>query len=91
MKIGPSLAPAELTQLVRVLNPHNEPGKLTLITRYGEGKVESVLPTHIAAVRARYMLLYCYYFACVRACVYVCMIMISPYVLRHWLRLKGDE
>ncbi len=37
-----------------------------------------------------------YSHACVRAvivCVrkYVCMIIISPYLLRHWLRLKGDE
>ncbi len=24
--------------------------------------------------------------ACVRLCVYVCMIIISPYLLRHWLR-----
>ncbi len=85
MKIGPSLAPAELTQLVRVLNPHNEPGKLTLITRYGEGKVESVLPTHIAAVRARYMLLIVIILlACVRACMYdydiaVCIKTLAPF------------
>jgi hypothetical protein len=37
---------------VRLLNPHKEAGRLTLITRYGESKIESVLPQHIAAVKS---------------------------------------
>lgn len=34
-----------------VLNPEREPGRLTLITRYGAGNVEKHLPGHIQAVK----------------------------------------
>jgi len=51
VKVGPSLPPEELVSLVRVLNPHREPGRLTLITRYGDEKVAAVLPGHVRAVR----------------------------------------
>jgi 3-deoxy-7-phosphoheptulonate synthase len=50
-KIGPSMAPGELAQLVQHLNPNRIPGHLTLITRYGYDKVESVLAKHIQAVK----------------------------------------
>ena len=39
VKIGPSLAPDELLTLIDVLNPQNEPGRLTLICRFGADKV----------------------------------------------------
>jgi 3-deoxy-7-phosphoheptulonate synthase len=42
----------ELKHLVQILNPRMEPGKLSLITRYGCQKVESCLPEHIRAVQA---------------------------------------
>merc|ERR1712083_1261734 len=42
----------ELKELVQVLNPRKEEGRLMLITRYGAGKVEAVLPGHIQAVKA---------------------------------------
>merc|ERR1711897_75884 len=42
----------ELQELVKVLNPDKEEGRLTLITRYGAGKVEDMLPAHIEAVKA---------------------------------------
>merc|ERR1712061_513803 len=51
-KIGPSMKAEELQELVKVLNPNKEEGRLTLITRYGAGKVEEMLPTHIEAVKA---------------------------------------
>merc|ERR1712050_518263 len=51
-KIGPSMKAEELQELVKVLNPNKEEGRLTLITRYGAGKVEDMLPTHIEAVKA---------------------------------------
>merc|ERR1712187_558691 len=51
-KIGPSMKAEELQDLVKVLNPNKEEGRLTLITRYGAGKVEDMLPTHIEAVKA---------------------------------------
>jgi len=33
LKCGPSLKPDELLELINVLNPENEPGRLTLICR----------------------------------------------------------
>jgi 3-deoxy-7-phosphoheptulonate synthase len=51
LKCGPSLEPAELASLVRRLNPDSEPGRLTLITRYGASKIAELLPAHIAAVK----------------------------------------
>lgn len=51
MKVGPSLSAEELTDLIRILNPHNQAGRLTLIHRFGIGKIESCLPPLIQAVR----------------------------------------
>ncbi len=51
VKCGPSMDPGELVELVRALNPRNEPGRLTLITRYGAERVRDLLPRHVAAVR----------------------------------------
>lgn len=52
VKIGPSMKPDELQNLVKLLNPNKEEGRLMLITRYGAGKVEDMLPSHIEAVKA---------------------------------------
>ena len=41
----------ELLKLIDILNPANEPGRLTLITRFGHDKVESHLPELIRAVK----------------------------------------
>lgn len=51
LKCGPSLAPDELIRLIDTLNPDNEPGRLTLITRYGADKVGDYLPALIRAVQ----------------------------------------
>lgn len=51
IKVGPSMASDELVRLLDIVNPDKEVGKVTLITRYGEGKVEELLPGHIDAVR----------------------------------------
>ncbi|MEG9861957.1 MAG: 3-deoxy-7-phosphoheptulonate synthase class II [Parvularculales bacterium] len=51
MKCGPSLTPDELLRLIDVLNPDNEPGRLTLICRFGADKVEEHLPALIRAVQ----------------------------------------
>jgi 3-deoxy-7-phosphoheptulonate synthase len=51
LKCGPSLGPDELLRLIDVLNPDNEPGRLTLITRYGADNVEAHLPGLIKAVQ----------------------------------------
>ncbi|MGL5736602.1 MAG: 3-deoxy-7-phosphoheptulonate synthase class II, partial [Beijerinckiaceae bacterium] len=39
LKCGPSLKPDELLKLIDILNPHDEPGRLTLIARFGADKV----------------------------------------------------
>ena len=44
LKCGPSLKPDELLQLIDILNPDNEPGRLTLICRFGADKVGEHLP-----------------------------------------------
>jgi 3-deoxy-7-phosphoheptulonate synthase len=50
-KIGPSVTSDEVVSLCEALNPDRIPGRLTLITRMGVGKVESILPPLLAAVR----------------------------------------
>ncbi len=50
MKCGPSLEPDELLRLIDVLNPNDEPGRLTLIARFGSDKVEQGLPKLARAV-----------------------------------------
>ncbi|MBT3172843.1 MAG: 3-deoxy-7-phosphoheptulonate synthase, partial [Rhodospirillaceae bacterium] len=44
LKAGPSLEPDELIRLIDILNPDNEPGRLTIIARMGADKVEAGLP-----------------------------------------------
>ena len=51
LKCGPSLKPDELLKLIDVLNPDNEPGRLTLINRSGADKVGESLPGLIRAVQ----------------------------------------
>src|ERR1700741_2301237 len=51
LKCGPSLKPDELIKLIDVLNPDNEPGRLTLITRFGADKAGDNLPGLIRAVK----------------------------------------
>ena len=51
LKCGPSLKPDELLRLIDVLNPDNEPGRLTLINRFGAEKVGECLPALIRAVQ----------------------------------------
>ena len=50
LKCGPSLAPDGLIELIDILNPDNEPGRLTLICRFGADKVADHLPKLIRAV-----------------------------------------
>lgn len=52
IKVGPTTLPSDLTELLDILNPSREIGKITLITRYGASRVAALLPTHINAVAA---------------------------------------
>jgi 3-deoxy-7-phosphoheptulonate synthase len=51
VKVGPTADPADIVQMCELLNPERVPGRLTLITRMGAGKVREVLPVIVAAVR----------------------------------------
>ena len=51
VKVGEGTEAATLAELVRILNPDNEPGRLTLIHRFGATRIESALPAMIRAVR----------------------------------------
>ncbi|MBI1217807.1 MAG: 3-deoxy-7-phosphoheptulonate synthase class II [Rhodobacteraceae bacterium] len=51
LKCGPSLTTSDLKVLIEALNPENEPGRLTLIARFGAGKVGDHLPRLIRAVQ----------------------------------------
>ena len=50
LKCGPSLTPEELIRLIDILNPDNDPGRLTLICRFGANKVFDKLPALVRAV-----------------------------------------
>lgn len=50
IKVGPTTPTSDLLALLRTLNPDVEPGKITLITRYGASRVGELLPSHIRAV-----------------------------------------
>ncbi len=51
VKCGPSLDPDGLIRLVDILNPNDEPGRLTLICRFGADKVDAHLPKLIRAIK----------------------------------------
>ncbi|MCC6000038.1 MAG: 3-deoxy-7-phosphoheptulonate synthase class II [Pararhodobacter sp.] len=51
LKCGPTMQADDLKRLIARLNPANEPGRLTLIARFGAGKVGAHLPRLIRAVR----------------------------------------
>ena len=51
LKCGPSLSADGLLKLMDILNPDNEPGRLTLIVRLGADKVAEMLPQMIRAVK----------------------------------------
>ena len=52
IKIGPSTSPELAVEYVERLDPNNEPGRLTLVSRMGNQKVRDVLPPIIEKVQA---------------------------------------
>jgi 3-deoxy-7-phosphoheptulonate synthase len=50
IKVGPKFEPDELVSLVKALNPDSEPGKVTLIHRYGDAEVADKLPRILEAI-----------------------------------------
>jgi 3-deoxy-7-phosphoheptulonate synthase len=52
LKVGPTLEADELLRLIDILNPDNEPGRLTLYGRFGQDKIAGRLPGLLKATRA---------------------------------------
>ena len=52
LKVGPTTTADDLLRLCTTLNPKNEPGRLTLISRMGAEKVARTLPPLLRAVQA---------------------------------------
>ena len=51
MKVGPSMDVDELIRLIDILNPENEPGRLTLVSRMSADAVTEKLPPLVRRVR----------------------------------------
>jgi 3-deoxy-7-phosphoheptulonate synthase len=51
LKVGPTTPAEDLLRLIDILNPADEPGRLTLISRMGAEKIRSHLPPLLRAVR----------------------------------------
>ncbi len=51
IKVGPSVHPDQLLRLIDVLNPDDEPGRLTFIHRMGAAQIADRLPPLLEAVR----------------------------------------
>ncbi len=52
VKVGPTAVPKDVLDLLDVLDPEGEPGKIVLITRMGAARIEAGLPPILDAVRA---------------------------------------
>jgi 3-deoxy-7-phosphoheptulonate synthase len=52
IKVGPSTSPDGLLRLIEMLNPDDEPGRLTLTHRMGAGRIGTELPPLLKAVKA---------------------------------------
>ncbi len=52
VKIGPTMTPELAVEYVERLDPHNQPGRLTLVSRLGNNKVRDLLPPIIEKVQA---------------------------------------
>jgi 3-deoxy-7-phosphoheptulonate synthase len=51
VKLGPTTQPEDLLKIIEKLDPNREPGRLTLISRMGAGKIREELPKLVAAAR----------------------------------------
>lgn len=51
IKVGPTAVPEELTELLNLLNPNKELGRITLTCRFGAEKIAKALPPFIDAVQ----------------------------------------
>jgi 3-deoxy-7-phosphoheptulonate synthase len=49
--VGKAVSPKDLIHLMDILNPENDPGRLTLITRFGKDQIADGLPPLLEAVQ----------------------------------------
>jgi 3-deoxy-7-phosphoheptulonate synthase len=60
IKVGPSANPCDIAEIVRTLNPDNELGKITIITRFGSGvNIRARLSDFIHAMKGLAVLWQC--------------------------------
>ena len=52
VKVGPGMTPEVLSRLIEILHPQDEPGRLTLIHRFGRNRIGDCLPRLIESVRS---------------------------------------
>jgi 3-deoxy-7-phosphoheptulonate synthase len=52
VKIGPTMDEDELIKMIDILNPNNDPGRLTLITRMGANTLAEALPALLRRVKS---------------------------------------
>jgi 3-deoxy-7-phosphoheptulonate synthase len=52
VKLGPTTSPDDALALARRLNPANDPGRLTFITRFGSGRIRDGLPALVEQIVA---------------------------------------
>ncbi len=51
VKIGPDYAIEDIKRLIQKLNPANESGRITLITRFSAGKIKALLPRLVSEMK----------------------------------------
>jgi 3-deoxy-7-phosphoheptulonate synthase len=51
MKVGPNHDLDELKRIIETLNPHNEAGRITLITRFGADRISDYLPQLLREIK----------------------------------------
>jgi len=52
VKLGPDAAASDVLELIAALDPEGEPGRLTLVTRMGAGRIRQALPPLVERVAA---------------------------------------
>ena len=60
IKVGPDIEVSDLLELIATLNPQQESGKITLITRFGAEHIQRCLPALIIAIeKSKHPVLWC--------------------------------
>ena len=55
IKCGPNLVIDDLINIIKKINPENESGKIILISRFCENKIQTILPKLISKIKAEKM------------------------------------